>query len=56
MNDTLYWEPQPDITAFETAQALPLMISAAVPGPWFDVKAKLDKLPPEVRRHFRIGE
>lgn len=41
------WSPQPDITAYELALALPLLVT----GVW-NPQSLIDNLPEEVQRHF----
>jgi len=41
------WSPQPDITAYELALALPLLVT----GAW-NPQSLIDNLPEEVQRHF----
>lgn len=42
------WQPQPDITAYELALCLPVLVGTSGHG----VGEQIDKLPAEARRHF----
>ena len=43
------WEPKADITTFELAQAMPILISHG-----YDLDLKVAALPAEVARHFVV--
>jgi hypothetical protein len=45
--DSFYWEPQPDITAYELALCIPLFSSSGRLHQFYD------QLPPEAQRHWR---
>ena len=42
------WEPQKDITAFELAKCLPVLIHES----WYGIEMLIDKLPENAARHF----
>ena len=44
------WNPQPDITAYELALALPLLMSTL----WDQQRQAFDMLPATVQRHFEV--
>ena len=48
---TTYWRPLPDITAYELAQAVPVLIFMASHY-GLDIDFALKSLPIEVSRHF----
>lgn len=48
-NRCFLWKPQPDITPFEIALALPMIVSHTG-----SVGLAFDKLPAEVQRHFEL--
>lgn len=49
------WEPQEDITTWELAMALNILLPF-VGGGLTEERAKdlIERLPPQVRRHFRV--
>lgn len=47
-----WWEPKPDITAFEISQSLRLIVCAITESEYAD--ATFDQLPDEAKRHWRI--
>lgn len=50
------WEPADDITAYELAFAVGLLISSVQPHSRACLQEALEELPPEVRRHFLFVE
>lgn len=48
----VFWRPQEDITIYELAMALGILLPAAS-GSIRDLRAEVDGLPENVRRHFR---
>ena len=53
-NRTFKWAPQPDITAFELAQCMPMFVFCAMGGD--AVQLIYNKLPPECKRHWEVRE
>ena len=49
--ESLIFDPQPDITAYELAQLVPLLI----PSRFRDIEKAVEKLPSECKRHVRMG-
>jgi hypothetical protein len=49
------WEPKPDITTYELARAMPLLVMAASSAWLAYVDDHVKALPDEVKRHFVIG-
>lgn len=50
----VHWEPKQDITAYELAMAIPIVLSSW--GPLSFVEDHIAALAPDVRRHFRVGD
>ena len=48
----IIWEPQPDITTYELAMAIKVIIAST--EQFADVRATYDTLPNEVQRHFKV--
>jgi hypothetical protein len=49
------WCPQSDITAYELAQAMPVLINAASASWIYNTDREVEALPDEVKRHFIVG-
>lgn len=50
---TIYqFKPQPDITAYELAQVMPVLILDKT-ARFYNARPHIAKMPPEVKRHFR---
>ena len=50
----VHWQPHPDITPYETALAIPLLIHLGMAGANVEFHEALKDYPIEVRRHFTI--
>lgn len=48
-NRSLRWQPEPDITAFELALCIPVLLGVA---DFWDIELKYDSLPQPAKRHF----
>lgn len=48
----LMYDPQPDITTWELAQVLYVLIHALTPGKEHATTRIFEEQPPEVKRHF----
>lgn len=46
-----FWAPKDDITIYELAMALGILLPAAG-GSWRNLAQEIESLPPAVRRHF----
>ena len=46
------WKPKEDISAYELAQAMPILMGASTGNPYRDYAKMIEELPAEVRRHF----
>jgi hypothetical protein len=49
------WQPKPDITAYELAQAMAVLISLGRGGMHIECEDAIAVLPDAVKRHFVIG-
>lgn len=47
-----FWSPKPDITAYELAFALPVVVLIGLRPLSFNSEEAVKALPPEVARHF----
>lgn len=53
----LKWTPKPDITTFELAQCMSVLIASLAKYTGADkAKREFEKLPPEAKRHFVVLE
>jgi lactate dehydrogenase-like 2-hydroxyacid dehydrogenase len=52
----MLWEPKPDITLYELAEALGVLLPAIGGATSETVKDAVNSLSPNVRRHFRDEE
>ena len=56
VSEKFRWAPKPDITTYELAVTLNVIVGALMRRPNWEIRGVFDNLPPEARRHFSIDE